>query len=128
MLARRHRPPASVRRLVVFRLAGRRFGLAPEHVARVTQIEGLMPMPSDLRCNLGLVQHLGVVAGVIDLAFLLDLRELEPPRAPFLCVFARLSRGVVGFPIDEIEGLEAVGELAPVGIEVLDTNQLETLR
>lgn len=110
--------PLEPQQLVLFRLAGRWRGLASDCVVRIAELHHCAPVPSDLRCNLGLVVHRDVVAGLVDLEMLerLNGRAPDAPEAPtaatglvsappFFCIFARFPRGVAGFPIDCIPTL-----------------------
>ena len=107
--------PLEPRHVLAFRLAGRWRGLVTDRIVRVAEIHHCSPLPSDLRCNLGLVVHRDVVAGLVDLEMLERLNQhaavsdgADRPTAaadlvatpPFFCVFARFPRGVAGFPIE----------------------------
>jgi len=110
---------------LLFRLGERTYAVAMEQVVRVAEIETLCSLPGDLECNLGLAVHEGVVVGILDLEILLDLRAAhQPRRAPFTCIFGRFARGVAGFPVDALLGLErSSGEHT-----VLDLRELEASR
>lgn len=124
--------------LLVFRSAERRYALPTEKVVRVAEIRTISPLPSDLGSNLGLVVHRGVVVGLLDLERLLDGGTADrpqgrggsatPPDLPCLCVFARFRRGVAGFPVDELLGIETPLESPSEGFEILDLDRLESLR
>lgn len=140
MSALRPEPPAFAerRQFLTFRLGGRTRALDSTRIVRVAEIHHVTPLPSDLRCNLGLVIHRGVVAGLMDLE-LLEEQSVAPradspgnspgdppaaprhgrqkaherplrgvPKRPFYCIFARFPGGVAGFAIDELLELKSV--------------------
>jgi len=110
---------------LTFRLGEQKYAAAMEHIVRVAEIEDLEPLPGDLECNLGLTVHDDVVVGVLDLEILLDRRAARrAPEVPFTCVFGRFARGVAGFPVDELLGLERSSD----GFTVVDVRTLEATR
>ncbi|MCG8457602.1 MAG: chemotaxis protein CheW [Holophagales bacterium] len=122
------------RELLSFRLGDRLLALPCRRVVRVARITSIVPLPSDLPYNLGIVVHRGVAAGLLDLAGLLDGErgQARAPTLPSLVIFARFPRGVAGFPVDElldVEGPETIGK-APApespAFEVLDLDALES--
>lgn len=126
--------PIEPRFTLAFCLGGKFRGLAGDRIVRVAEIHRCSPLPSDLRCNLGLVVHRGVVAGLLDLELLERLNAADgqehsepdlPTAAPglvaqpsFFCVFARFPRGVAGFPVDDMPTLVQRSR----GISVADSN------
>ncbi len=143
---------ADRRQFLTFRLGGSIRGLEGPRIVRVAEIHHMTPLPSDLRCNLGLVTHHGVVAGLMDLELLErqsanprnnnaetgatqdpnlaasrtvqpNLPSRKPVKIPFHCIFARFSGGVAGFAIDELLGLEMV----PTPSETLDSEESQQL-
>ena len=110
---------------LTFRLGEHRYAAAMEHIVRVAEIEDLQLLPGDLECNLGLAVHEDVVIGILDLEILLDRRAARrPPEVPFTCIFGRFARGVAGFPVDELLGLERSSD----GFTVVDVQALEATR
>ena len=130
MSAIRPEPPPFMerRQFLTFRLGGRIRGLDSTRIVRVAEIHHITPLPSDLRCNLGLVTHRGVVAGLMDLELLEHQSATPPvvdpqepgsdratqkpiprklPEGPFHCIFARFPGGVAGFAIDELLELKS---------------------
>ena len=122
------------RELLSFRLGDRQLALPCRRVVRVARITSIVPLPSDLPYNLGIVVHRGVAAGLLDLTGLLDGErgEARVPALPSLVIFARFPRGVAGFPVDELLEVEdsgAIGEAPAPGspaFEVLDLDALES--
>ena len=107
---------------MVFRLGERVFAVPTSRVARVAEIDRVVPLPSDLEANLGLVVEAGVVAALVDLEARLDGGPRRVVAPPVTCVFVRFRRGVVGFPVDEILG---VRRLAPPGGSADRVEQLD---
>lgn len=146
---------AETRHILTFRLGGKRRGVPADRVLRVAEIHHYSPLPSDLRCNLGLVTHRGVIAGLVNLELLEWLnpavrqgRKDAPISSdsvfsensqwpfsslPFLCIFAKFPRGVAGFPIEELLALETYtwdpesgdDENPMLDIEMIDLDALE---
>ena len=136
---------AEKRHFLTFRLGDRIRGLDTRRIVRVAEIHHISPLPSDLRCNLGLVIHRGVVAGLMDLELLEAQSTRDKARSdgrapsaddrpwtqmPFFCVFARFPRGVAGFPITELLDLQTVApnlpeEEAMLSFEIVDLDALE---
>ena len=135
-----------------FRLGGRIRGLAADRIVRVAEIHHFSPLPSDLRCNLGLVTHRGVVAGLVDLELLEQLNtasqnpqeildKQSPTKSagpddatskaalpfsslPFFCIFARFPRGVAGFPIEQLLALESLPGNSKADNDEYDENDM----
>lgn len=67
------RAPADLLEILVFSLAGERYGLETAHVLAVVPLRGLTPVPSTPSWILGLVNHRGRALPVFDLRRLLEL-------------------------------------------------------
>ncbi|MEO1368171.1 MAG: chemotaxis protein CheW, partial [Acidobacteriota bacterium] len=110
---------------LTFDLAGTRYAVAMRQVVRVAEVPALHPLPGDLECNLGVAVHEGVVLGILDLEVVLDARAVgRRPAAGFTCIFGRFARGVAGFPVDRLLGLERTSD----GFTVVDLEALEPSR
>ncbi len=101
MSAIRSEPPAFVerRQFLTFRLGGRTRGLDSTRIVRVAEIHHVTPLPSDLRCNLGLVTHRGVVAGLMDL----ELLEAQSTAPQIALAENRATSTAKGSPEDAAE-------------------------
>lgn len=67
------RTPTEVLELLVFSLAGERYGIEAARVLEVVHLRGLTPMPCTPSFVLGVVNHRGRVIPVLDVRRLLDL-------------------------------------------------------
>ena len=115
--------PASSRPTwLTLRLGEHGYATAMQQIVKVAEIDALHPLPGDLECNLGLAVHQGVVAGVLDLEVLLEMRAARRrPTTPFTCVFGRFARGIAGFPVDALLGLErSSGDLRIIDLGLLE--------
>lgn len=110
---------------LTFDLGGTRYAVAMRQVAKVAEVTALHPLPGDLECNLGLTVHGGVVLGILDLEILLETRPAHRrPPAPFTCIFGRFARGVAGFPVDALRGLERSSDgCTELDLETLDASR-----
>ncbi|MEO1083100.1 MAG: chemotaxis protein CheW [Acidobacteriota bacterium] len=110
---------------LTFDLSGTRYAVAMRQVVRVAEVPALHPLPGDLECNLGVAVHEGVVLGILDLEVVLDMRPVHRrPPGDFTCIFGRFARGVAGFPVDALLGLERSSD----GFTVVDLEELEPSR
>lgn len=69
------RTPAEVLGLLVFSLAGERYGIEMSHVLEVIPLRELTPMPCTPPFVLGVVNHRGRILPVLDFRRLLDLAD-----------------------------------------------------
>jgi purine-binding chemotaxis protein CheW len=67
------RTPTEMLELLVFSLAGERYGIEATRVLEVVPLRGLTPMPCTPSFVLGVVNHRGRVVPVLDVRRLLDL-------------------------------------------------------
>ncbi|MEM8998233.1 MAG: chemotaxis protein CheW [Acidobacteriota bacterium] len=110
---------------LVFDLSGTRYAVSMRQVVRVVEVTALHPLPGDLECNLGVAVHEDVVVGILDLEVVLEARAVNRrPAAGFTCIFGRFARGVAGFPVDRLLGLERSSD----GSTVVDLEKLEPSR
>lgn len=131
MLERRHRlaTPRRRRYHVRFRLDEHQYTLPAEQLFGVNEVHRLTSIPSDRPWNLGVALFRGLALGVLDLRGLMNRTEKELPETPFFCIFCKTSKGVLGFPVDEIHGLASVfdDDVLPDGSEILNLELLENL-
>lgn len=93
--------------LLVFSLAGERFGLAAALVREVVLLRELIPVPGTPAPVLGLLPHRGRIPAVVDLRRLLELSgdHGQPLRH---CVWVESGPLTFGVAADRIEGIRAV--------------------
>lgn len=131
MLERRHRlaTPRRRRYHVRFRLDEHKYALPADQLFGVNEVHRLTSIPSDLPCNLGVTLFRDLALGILDLQSLMNSTEKKLPETPFFCIFCKTSKGILGFPVDEIHGLEPVfdDDVLPDGSEILNLELLENL-
>lgn len=93
--------------LLVFSLAGERFGIDTGPVREVVLARELIPVPCTPAWILGLLHYRGRILVVVDLLRVLDL-PAEREAAPRYCVWVEVGSLMFGIAADRIEGVAAV--------------------
>lgn len=96
------------RELLVFSLAGARYGIDPVHALEVMALRDLVPVPCTPPLVLGVVNHRGRVLPVLDLRPALDLPGQGPPQAGQVLVVEAAGM-VFGLVADTVAGVERGG-------------------
>ncbi|MGB4782918.1 chemotaxis protein CheW [Candidatus Methylomirabilis sp.] len=108
------RTPAEVLELLVFSLAGGRYGIEMSHVLEVIPLRELTPMPCTPPFVLGVVNHRGRILPVLDFRRLLDLADQGIAEGSKVIA---VDTGGMSFGIyaDAMSGVERIGanEMAP---------------
>lgn len=107
-------PPTDVLELLVFSLAGERYGIETIHVLEAIPLRELTPVPCAPPFVLGVVSHRGRVLPLLDLRRLLDLPS--PATTDGRCVVV-IDVGAIAFALvaDAVAGIARAGahEVAP---------------
>ena len=101
--------------LVVFTLAGERYGVETAHVQDVAPLRGLTPLPGVPSLFPGVVLHRGRVLPVVDLRRLFDLAGRDVPEGSRLIV-AEAAGMIFGLFADTVAGVvraDAPGMTSP---------------
>ncbi len=126
--ARLSRPPeeelAETRRVIMFDIAGERYGLAIENVSEIFRPRGITPVPGAAENIAGVTNLRGEIVTVLDLAGILEVGNNgdEPVEAQILV--AEDESGSAGLLIDGIAGI------VDIAIDAVDPplNTLEKVR
>jgi purine-binding chemotaxis protein CheW len=117
-------PVTEVLELLVFSLAGERYGIEAVHVLEVVPLQGLTPVPCTPPVVLGVVNHRGRILPVLDLRRLLALAS--PGIAEGSRVVA-VTAGETSFGIfvEAVVGLVKVGghEVVPASMTITGDRQ-----
>jgi purine-binding chemotaxis protein CheW len=134
--------PAATSALVVFRLAGERYGLHATQVVSVAPLRDLTPVPCTPPVVLGVINHHGRILPVLDLRPLLALAAVAPTEGSRVVVvdtsttrvglLAESLDGIVSVPRDSLTAPSAPAQTAgslvravtPDMVAVLDTEAL----
>jgi purine-binding chemotaxis protein CheW len=110
--------------LLVFRLAGERYGIDAAHVLEVVQLPELVPVPCTPPVVLGVVNHRGRVLAILDLRRLFDLAGHESSKASH-AVIVEAAGMTFGVFSDAVEGLVRVGadEVGPPPVSLKGVRQ-----
>lgn len=102
------RNPAAVLELLVFSLAGERYGIELSHVLEVIPLRELTPMPCTPPFVLGVVNHRGRILPVLDFRRLLDLADQGIAEGSKVIA---VDAGGMSFGIfaDAVSGVERIG-------------------
>lgn len=106
--------PTEVVELLVFSLAGERYGVETAHVQEVIPLRGLTPVPRTPAFVLGVVNHRGWILPVLDLRRLFELTgQGVTEGSPVIVAGAGGMR--YGILTEAVEGMARVGaqEVAP---------------
>lgn len=108
------RTPAELLDLLVFSLAGERYGIEMSHVLEVIPLRELTPMPCTPPFVLGVVNHRGRILPVLDFRRLLDLAEQGTAEGSRV-VTVDIGGMSFGIFADAVSGVERIGahEVAP---------------
>ena len=100
------------RELLVFTLAGARYGIDPAHAREVMPLRGLVPVPCTPTQVLGVVNHRGRALPVLDLGPVLDLPGVGPLQERQVVVVEAAGM-VFGLVADAVTGMErrSAGEI-----------------
>lgn len=106
------RAPAEPLELLVFSLAGERYGIETAHVLEVVPLRGLTPVPSTPSWILGVVNHRGRILPVLDLRRLFELAGQGIPEGSRIVavegggmtfgIFADGVTGIIRLGADEV--------------------------
>jgi len=102
-------PAAATRRLLVFALAGERYGIEDPYLLEVTRFREITPVPCTPPFILGVVNHRGRVLTVFDLRRLLALPGQGIPRESVL-VLAEANRMAFALLAEQVEGFCVIRE------------------
>lgn len=92
-------------RVVICQHGGQRYALPLSAVRRVTEVSALARVPRAPPALLGVMNHAGRVACVIDLGPLVGLKA-RPARPEGRVVLLNRARGEVGLYVAEVHGIE----------------------
>jgi chemotaxis signal transduction protein len=107
------------RSALVFRLGESRLALPAEQVATVTEVASCTPIPTADPTLLGVGRVGSRLLPLIDAH---RRMQVAAPQASFpsTCLVVKSALGDVGFPIDEVVGLQTMpGGLAPAGCTLI---------
>jgi chemotaxis signal transduction protein len=114
-----------VRSALVIAIGGRRFAVPVSQVVEVAWNVTCTPVPCDDSASLGVALHRGRLIPVLELARRLGAKRSGPADRPGAWVFVRGTDGEVGFPVDEVVGLDASPwEQLPEGVTPIDSATL----
>lgn len=102
-------PPPLQHEYFVFRVGGLALGVGSSEVREVTRLSSLTPLPRAPAFVLGVVSHRGEVFPLVDLLGLLGQGERRAVPRTRLFV-ASVGRSVVGFVVDDVEGLRSIDD------------------
>lgn len=107
--ARLSRPPeeelAETRRVIMFDVAGERYGLAIENVREIFRPRGITPVPGAGTHVAGVANLRGEIVTVLDLAGILEVRNGEEQHADLQIIIAEEEDGSAGLLVDRITGI-----------------------
>lgn len=92
-------------RVVICQHGGQRYALPLSAVRRVTEVSALARVPRAPPALLGVMNHAGRVACVVDLGPLVGLKA-RPARPEGRVVLLNRARGEVGLYVAEVHGIE----------------------
>lgn len=95
---------------VVFAIGGRRLALPSPRIVEIATVATYTPIRAEDPANLGVTLHHERVIPLIDLGRRLNARLSPLPNPPWLCLFVNTGFGEVGFPIDQLLALQALGD------------------
>lgn len=102
-------PRLSSDRIVVFRLAGKRYALPIERVQEIQQIVAFTEVPDPTEALLGIVNLRGAVVPLVDMRLLLGMEPraygLETPM-----IICRAHGSLVAVLVDEVDDVLAIPE------------------
>lgn len=106
--------PTEVLDLLVFFLAGERYGVETPHVLEVVPLRELTPVPCTPSFVLGVINHHGRILPVLDFRRLLDLAEQGIAEGSRV-VAVEAGGMTFGILADAVSGVERIGahEVAP---------------
>lgn len=116
--------PGETLELLVFGLAGERYGVAAARVLEVIRLRELVPVPCTPPVVLGVVNHRGRVLAVLDVRRLSDPAAHAPSKASH-AVIVEAAAMTFGIASDAVEGLVGVGahEVGPRPASLADVRQ-----
>lgn len=113
-------PSTPKRDAVLFAIGGSRFALPGPSVVETATVTAYTPIRAEDPANLGVTLYRERVIPLVDLDRRLDARSSPLPTPPWRCLFVKTGLGEVGFPIDQLLGLQAPGDRLPDGVILLD--------
>ena len=99
-------------RAVICSHGGQRYALPLSAVRQVTEVSMLARVPRAPPALLGVMNHAGRVACVVDLGPLVGLRA-RPARPEGKVVLLQRARGDLGLYVSDVHGIESLADDAP---------------
>ena len=96
-------------RAVICSHGGQRYALPLSAVRQVTEVSGLARVPRAPPALLGVMNHAGRVACVVDLGPLVGLRA-RPARPEGKVVLLQRARGDLGLYVSDVHGIETLAD------------------
>lgn len=117
-------------RMVVFRLAGQRYGLPIESVQEIQQIVAFSEVPGGSEIIIGMVNLRGAVIPALDIRRLVGL-EREEYHVDTPMIICRLDGDTVALLVDEVEDVVVLPEdcmVAPPKLHALSDKMIGVCR
>ena len=103
----RTQPATEMMELLVFSLAGERFGIETTHLLEATPLRDLLPVPCTPAFVLGVVNYRGLILTVMDLRQLLNLPAESTPTGRRV-IWAEAGGVTLGLAVDAVAGTFSV--------------------